>query len=192
MRREVKPERQKHEAKYATLEGECLVKHCLPSIAYYHRSCSEKWKQQPQEKWANGQPLARARWDAGLRCLKAIFYDADEPSRAKIYSNEKWTYWYPLLDHDWGRDECLAAIKEAGLPAPPKSSCFFCPEMTPGEIFALPPDLLGRALAMERNATLTGIKGLGKHEYSWGDLVAGRVELPTFSRPRLPCVCYDG
>lgn len=192
VRREVDPSRQKHERKYRTLEEECLVKKCLPSIAYYQRSCSEKWKQQPQEKWANSFGPARVRWSGGGKCLKAIFYDADEPNRAKVFSNDKWAYWYPLLDHDWGRDECVQAIINAGLPVPPKSSCFFCPEMTPQEILDLPPELQARALAMEDNADLLKIKGLGKHEYSWRDLIEGRIALPTVSTPRLPCICDDG
>lgn len=184
--------RQKNELKYDTLEEECLAKRCLPSIAYYGRSCSEKWKQQPQEKWANAFGSCRERWAAGGRCIKVIGYDADEPERAKVWRTEKWAYWHPLLDYDWGREECLEAIALAGLPAPPKSSCFFCPEMTPPEILALPSDLLARALALEDNAHLTGIKGLGKHEYSWRDLTSGKVPLPTVTAPRLPCMCYDG
>lgn len=196
VRRAVDHDRQKHAEKYDTLEEECRVKRCLPSIAYYGRSCSEKWKQQPQEKWANAYAPAAERWGAGKRCVKAIFYDAEEAYRAKVFHNDKWAYWYPLLDHNWGRDECLRAIEAEGLPAPPKSSCFFCSEMTEHEILDLGrrhPDLLQRALAMEQNAALTGIKGLGKHEYSWRELVDGKVPLPAAPRERRPsCVCYDG
>jgi hypothetical protein len=187
VRREVKHERQKNEEKYSTLEEECLVKKCLPSIAYYLRSCSEKWKHQPQEKWANHDPACRARWHAGGRVIKAIYYDADEPRRVKHWQDDKYVYWHPLVDYGWGREECLWAIEDAGLPLPPKSSCFFCPEMTPPEILALPPDLLARALAMEGNAELHTIKGLGQHEYSWRDLAEGRVSLPQAAGPPMRC-----
>lgn len=34
---------------------------------------------------------------------------------------------YPLLDLGLRRTDCARAIREAGLPVPPKSSCFFCP-----------------------------------------------------------------
>lgn len=34
---------------------------------------------------------------------------------------------YPLLDHGFDRVDCQNIIAEAGLPVPPKSSCFFCP-----------------------------------------------------------------
>lgn len=189
VRRECDHERQKHEAKYDTLEEECLVKKCLPSIAYYGRSCSQKWKHAPQEKWANGWPTAQARWASGGVVVKVIGYDADEPERVKFHRDEKYCYWHPLVDHDIGRDECVAVIRRAGLPVPPKSSCFFCPEMTPDEIRELDrsnPDLLARALAMEANANLTGIKGLGKHEYSWREMVESRYSLPVVQAKRVP------
>lgn len=184
--------RQKRNEKYSTLEEECMVKKCLPSIAYYHRSCSNKWKQHPQDKFTNAWEPAQSRWKKGKKCVKAIFYDAAEAYRAKIFENSKWVYWHPLLDHNWSRDECVEAILSVGLPVPPKSSCFFCPEMTPEEIMNLEPSLLKRALAIEANAELTDIKGLGKHEFSWRDLVDGKVELKMSLPARVPCICYDG
>ncbi|MGW2871324.1 phosphoadenosine phosphosulfate reductase [Kitasatospora sp. NPDC001225] len=39
---------------------------------------------------------------------------------------------YPLLDLRLRRDDCEHIIQEAGLPVPPKSSCFFCPFRTVG------------------------------------------------------------
>ncbi|WP_097972873.1 phosphoadenosine phosphosulfate reductase [Streptomyces sp. gb14] len=39
---------------------------------------------------------------------------------------------YPLLDLRLRRTDCEHIIKEAGLPVPPKSSCFFCPFRTVG------------------------------------------------------------
>lgn len=37
---------------------------------------------------------------------------------------------YPLLDLGLRRDDCKRIITDAGLPVPPKSSCFFCPFRT--------------------------------------------------------------
>ena len=34
---------------------------------------------------------------------------------------------YPLLDLGFRRTDCARIIREAGLPVPPKSSCWFCP-----------------------------------------------------------------
>jgi hypothetical protein len=195
VRRECDHDRQKSETKYDTLEEECFAKKSLPSIAYYGRSCSMKWKHAPQDKWANNWPLARDRWAAGGVCVKVIGYDADEPDRVKFHRDAKWAFWHPLVDRDIGRAECEAVVRAAGLPVPPKSSCYFCPEMTPPEIADLErryPALLARALAMEANADLTSIKGLGKHEYSWADMVASRYTLPVVPARKTPCMCYDG
>lgn len=199
VKRKVDPARQVHEAKYHDLESECIVKESLPSIAYYGRSCSEKWKQQPQNKWAVAWPAAQSEWKAGRKVVKVIGYDADESRRAKIWSDDKYVFWYPLLQYDWGRDECLEAIKSEGFEPPPKSSCFFCPEMKPHEILDLRdnhPDLLARALKMEANAKLTAIKGLGKHKYSWKELLEGKVALPVVkaaeAEESMPYNCYDG
>jgi hypothetical protein len=192
VKRDVDHARQKHEEKYSTLEEECLVKKSLPSIAFYGRSCSQKWKHAPQDKWANHWQPALDCWAGGGKVLKAIFYEAGEEYRATIASNSGYQFWYPLLDYDWGREECEEALRLAGLPVPPKSSCFFCPEMTPEEIIALPDDLKARALAIEDNAVLTSVKGLGKHEYSWREVVEGKIPLPVKREKRVPCMCHEG
>lgn len=187
--------RQKSEQKYSTLEESCLVHKCLPSIAYYRRSCSIKWKHSPQEKWANDWSEANKRWQSGGHVVKAIFYDADEPERIKKHRDEKYAYWHPLADINIGRDECERIVRDAGLPIPPKSSCFFCPEMTVAEIADLErtePHNLAKALAMEANADLTSIKGLGKHEYSWREMVESRYTLTVVQEKKMPCMCYDG
>ncbi|WP_411150557.1 phosphoadenosine phosphosulfate reductase [Streptomyces sp. A30] len=73
---------------------------------------------------------------------------------------------YPLLDLGLRRDDCERIIAEAGLPVPPKSSCFFCPFRTVGawrhqrrhepELFALSVRLEetinGRRAAIGRDA----------------------------------------
>lgn len=64
----------------------------------------------------------------------------------------KYSYWYPLRDWGWARDECKKQIKAAGLPLPMKSSCFFCPAMKSDEIDWLVethPELAMRILKME-------------------------------------------
>ena len=79
---------------------------------------------------------------------------------------------------------------------PPKSSCFFCPSMKDYEILELKknnPDLLKRALEMEKNAELTAIKGLGRN-WAWQDLVKyDNAQGDLFKTPQeTPCGCYDG
>ena len=109
-----------------SLEELCLKKKMLPSLAYGYKTCSDKFKARPQNKFMNNWPPAKAEWKAGKQIVKMIGFDADESHRAKKdYSDKKYKYWYPLIEWDWGRDECVDAIRKAGLCSPGKSSCFF-------------------------------------------------------------------
>lgn len=176
-----------------TLEENCLRMNMLPSVAYGFKSCSQKYKIEPQEKFANNHSLTLAAWANGLKVVKCIGYDAGEPHRAKLFEDKKYQWRYPLLEWDMGREECIESIRSAGLPLPGKSSCFFCPNAKPPEILSLPADLQNRAIAMERNAELTNIKGLGRR-WRWEDLIASdRQQMDMFSQSAdMPCGCYDG
>ncbi|WP_395295263.1 phosphoadenosine phosphosulfate reductase [Kitasatospora hibisci] len=60
---------------------------------------------------------------------------------------------YPLLDLGLRREDCERIIKDAGLPVPPKSSCFFCPFRTVGawrEQRWQEPELFARSVALEQ------------------------------------------
>ena len=57
-----------------------------------------------------------------------IGISVDEIERAGRGKNEPWeNRCYPLLDLGLRRSDCVNVIQDAGLPVPPKSSCFFCP-----------------------------------------------------------------
>lgn len=181
-----------------TLEQDCMIKNMLPSVAYGFKSCSHKFKIQPQEKWANNDAACRAEWAGGRKVVKLIGFDADEPHRAKPFDHPKFDDRYPLIEWGWGRAECMAAIHRAGIPQPGKSSCFYCPNSKPREIRDLArkhPDLAKRALQMEAGAHLTDIKGLGRY-FAWRDLLLqdDLFEPPTSQLVAASqCdVCYDG
>ena len=179
-----------------TLEDDCLRKKMLPSIAYGFKSCSQKYKIQPQDKFMNNLEAARRLWKSGGKITKVIGFDAGESRRAeKDYSCNKYNYWYPLIEWGWGREECVDAIKRAGLPQPGKSSCFFCPNSRKSEILEMAekyPDLIERALLMEKNAELTHIAGLGRR-YSWKELIATSNDMFGYDyNEDMPCGCYDG
>ena len=60
---------------------------------------------------------------------------------------------HPLIDLRLTRADCEAIIRRAGLPVPPKSSCYFCPfhsMATWQELKRKQPDLFGKAVEMER------------------------------------------
>jgi hypothetical protein len=177
-----------------TLEENCHRMNMLPSVAYGFKGCSLKYKAEPQEAFANNWKPARDAWNAGLLVVKCLGFDADEPHRARFTEDKKYKWRYPLIEFDMGRDECIDSIKAAGLPLPGKSACFFCPNSKPHEILALPRDLQDRAVAMERNANLTSIAGLGRR-WKWEDLLrADRAQQVLFEAPRtdMPCECVDG
>jgi hypothetical protein len=182
---------------YESLEDNCVRKAMLPSLAYGFSSCSEKWKHQPQERYVNNWQPAKDAWAAGRKVHKCLGIDAGEARRAKIDEDEKYRYWYPLIEWDWAREECLDAIERAGLPAPIKSACFFCPASTKNEIRWLAqthPDLLQRALAMEDAAApnLRSVRGLGRR-WSWREFLESEgaaAALP--DPPQLGCLCFDG
>ena len=172
-------------SKTVTLEQDCLTRNALPSVAYGFKTCSQRFKAQPQQTYLNSI--------GAKEITKLIGFDADEPQRAKPYEGNR----YPLIEWGWGREECIEAIDRAGLKQPGKSACFFCPSSKKQEIYTLRrqyPELAARAVAMERNAELTTVKGLGRN-FAWGDLYAAddaQAKLFPDSPIEIDCGCYDG
>jgi len=168
-----------------TLEQDCIDRHALPSVAYGFKSCSDHFKMRPQARYLKS---------IGAKATtKLIGFDSDEPQRAKQIEGNR----YPLIEWGWGRDECVEAIARAGVTQPGKSACFFCPSSKKKEIYELRnvyPILAARAVAMEKNAELTSVKGLGR-SFAWGDLYAAddaQDKLFPESPIEIDCGCYDG
>ena len=174
-----------------TLEEDCLRRKALPSIAYGFKSCSQRWKARPQDRYLKT-------WlPDGASYRKAIGYDVGEERRCRASDDDRCENWFPLIDWNLWRDDCEEICRAAGLPTN-KSACFYCPSSRKPEVLQLAKDhpaLMARAAAMESNAELTLIKGLGRH-WSWTDLVASdAAQLRLFSDygpPELECACYDG
>lgn len=181
---------------YDGLEDNCLRQNMLPSLAYGFKSCSHKYKKQPQEKWANNWDVARQTWQAGNKVTKYLGIDISEERRARIPEDDKYVYQYPLIEWGWDRKDCLEALKRAGLPNPGKSACFFCPASKKSEIRDLHrryPELSQRAIEMEQNAELNTVKGLGRH-FSWeAFLKADDAQGKLFPEVlEVDCMCFDG
>lgn len=180
-----------------SLEQDCLDGKMLPSIAYGFKACSIKYKRDPQDKFCNSWIPCVETWAAGVKVTKLIGYDVGETHRAAIPEDEKYVYRYPLIEWGWDRIECLRAIDRANIPTPSKSACFYCPSSKKQEIMQLRkvyPALAKRAVAMEKNAELTQVKGLGR-AFAWGDLYAAddaQAKLFPDSSIDKPCDCYDG
>lgn len=170
----------------------CINNNELPAIAYGFKSCSDKWKIRPVDKYIQGVVDVKE-----TDVIKLIGIDADESHRAVPAKKGWYKNRYPLLEWGWGRKECEDAILNAGLPLPGKSACFFCPSSRPHEVRELAhkyPDLAERALRMEENANLTSIKGLGRN-WAWRDLLATADmfdEEYDNATIDIDCGCYDG
>jgi hypothetical protein len=65
---------------------------------------------------------------------------------------DRYSVVYPLREYGFNRAKCGQVIRDAGLPLPPKSACFFCPAMRTNEIERLAivdPDYYRLAIEME-------------------------------------------
>lgn len=193
----------KHE-KYSTLEECCLINQTLPSKAYGGSTCSLNWKAEPQNKFLKTWKLAQDTWKRGELVRKFIGFHAGEISRLfnrksgqPYLTSDRCFHEYPLVNWGWHQGHCEAIIEASGLPMPPKSACFYCPNMRAKEIRELAqnhPDLFQRAIAMERNAQEKNntVKGLGR-DFSWEELIESSKPNEYFVSSVIPdCMCNDG
>jgi hypothetical protein len=84
----------------------------------------------------------------------AMGISLDEYHRMRSHSgDDRYRLSYPLVDRRLDRAACENAIRSAGLPVPPKSSCWFCPFKGREDWRRLKretPDLFAGAVALER------------------------------------------
>jgi len=157
------PSNFKHWPHYHTIEENILTNVSLPSIAYGGHSCSSKWKITPQLKYvAKWQPAIDA-WARGEKVIKAVGFEDSphEHQRAERgcstfavsdIESSKYDLWFPLQEWGWNLARCIEEITKAGLPVPPKSSCYFCTAMKPWEVDELAridPEKLRRIVIVE-------------------------------------------
>ena len=94
------------------------------------------------------------------RYIAMIGISIDEIQRARTEREQKIVgtnvvqlVQYPLIDLHYSRNKIIKLISDAGLPVPPKSSCYFCPFHTTSEWYFLKnsrPDLFKNAVKVER------------------------------------------
>lgn len=88
------------------------------------RSCTADWKIKVLGRWLKDRGFGTDRGIADV----LIGISVDEIERAGRGKNEKYeNRRYPLLDLGLTRSHCEQVIRDAGLPVPPKSACYFCP-----------------------------------------------------------------
>ena len=117
-----------------------------------NRRCTNDFKRQVIASWC---------WKHGARAknpaIVQLGISMDEFQRMRNESG--FTYLrnaYPLIERRMSRQDCMNTISRAGLPVPPKSSCWFCPyhRMSDWQRMAeREPEQFAQAVALE--ATLT-------------------------------------
>jgi len=167
------PQRFKHWPPYYSILANVLTNATLSSISMGRHSCSLKWKVAPQDAFLRQWAPAKAAWARGQKVVRLIGYDAS-PADTRRYAHAAglpdplFECRYPLREWNWTRDRCAARIEAAGLPVPPKSSCFFCGAIKPGEVRALPPWCLRLIVLIEARAEprLRTVEGLWRRSTS--------------------------
>ena len=111
-----------------------------------NRNCTTHWKIRPIAKWIKRNAPG---------CILGKGISTDEPHRATpSRESDGYTSAYPLIELGISRSDCLRIVREAGLPQPPKSSCWFCPYKTGHQWAAMRserPELFDQAAALERH-----------------------------------------
>ena len=92
---------------------------------FRHRECTIRHKINPILKWVHSQ---KPKPDKHNPTIVDIGFALDESHRiGKDYEVQYATKNYPLCTDKITRDDCIAIIRQARIPVPPKSSCTFCP-----------------------------------------------------------------
>ena len=110
-----------------------------------NRNCTVSYKIKPIAKWIKHNA-------PGCTLGKGI--STDEPHRATpSRESDGYTSAYPLIELGISRSDCLIIAKDAGLPQPPKSSCWFCPFKTTDQWVTLRrehPELFDKSVELEQ------------------------------------------
>lgn len=135
------------------------------------RSCTHDFKIAVVGKWLKAYGATKD--DPATVCIGISTDEITRVGNKKAMPYEQPVY--PLIDLGFDRSRCITIIKDAGLPVPPKSSCFFCPFHRPQmwrEMRRDDPELFWKSVELE--ATLNRRRDkLGKD----------RVYLTRFGKP---------
>jgi len=143
---------------WGNLYDYCWKYHMVPVT--YPRWCAVRFKIEPFEK------------NTKKPAFKSLAFATDESHRAKISINKDYENKFPLLEHNMSRDDCISVIKDAGLPIPHRSKCWFCPFQTIAEWKELRmnhPDLFCKAIKLEKRNMKYRISKGKKPLYLYGN-----------------------
>ncbi|MGY2573177.1 hypothetical protein [Vibrio sp. C8] len=86
--------------------------------------CSSHWKVEPIRKYLNHRFGEKALTKRGVDFWIGMSFD--EKSRVK-YPSGKWQKRYPLFEAEILREQAIQIVQDLGLPEPPRSACWMCP-----------------------------------------------------------------
>jgi hypothetical protein len=98
------------------------------------RACTKDYKIKVIGKWLldrGATPEAPAEVLIGFSKDEAHRMNTEQPDPKWTKAERCQAKSYPLIDRGLTRNDCLSIIAKAGLPRPPKSSCWFCPYHKP-------------------------------------------------------------
>lgn len=126
-----------------------------------NRSCTADYKIRVISKWMKQHGATKeAPGEVGIG-ISLDEFQRMKDSQIPYIRNE-----YPLIDLRIDRQDCKNLILAAGLPVPPKSSCFFCPFHTIRawqDLYDKEPELFQRSVELERTLN-DRRRSLGKDE----------------------------
>ena len=145
-----------------TLYGDIMNKERMLSVpmpvrmsngAPGRRVCTSDYKVKVIHKWLKEHGAT-----ADDPAIQAIGISTDEFQRASSHHLEFERRIYPLITLGMSRQDCLNVPGTVGLPAPGKSSCFFCPyhkTATWSEMRRDEPELFWKSVELERKINVT-------------------------------------
>lgn len=113
------------------------------------RACTQDWKSLVVARWMRDHGATKA--NPGL---VGIGISVDEMMRCKPSHLEYLRLYWPLIEENLDRQDCVQLIKRAGLAVPPKSSCIFCPfhsDLTWQRLLDKNPDAFAASAALEEH-----------------------------------------
>lgn len=113
---------------YGGKDGETLL---VPSfttqsgeVGKLENFCSGEWKRRVVRRWASSKGAGASDIWLGI--------STDEMRRVSPGS-PRWRNRYPLIEQRMNRGDCVGMVTRMGWPAPPRSSCWMCPNHTQHE-----------------------------------------------------------
>ena len=113
-----------------------------------NRKCTERWKIAKVNAWLRKHGASLS--DPATVLIGISIDEWQRVNNRRPSPNQ--VAQYPLIDMRIDRVQCANLVREAGLPVPPKSSCWFCPFTNPkhwAERRRDEPELFGRGVEFE-------------------------------------------